>query len=56
MGARILAVAESFDPITNKRIYRANPLTPVDAIRDLSDHAGSWYGPAVVDALRVLYP
>lgn len=55
MGARIMAVAESFDTITNKRIYRANPLTAVDAIRDVSEHSGSRYDPAVVDALRALY-
>jgi HD-GYP domain-containing protein (c-di-GMP phosphodiesterase class II) len=55
MGARIMAVAESFDTITNKRIYRANALTPVDAIRDISEHSGSGYDPAVVDALRALY-
>jgi HD-GYP domain-containing protein (c-di-GMP phosphodiesterase class II) len=55
MGARIIAVAESFDFITNKRLYRANPLTAVDAIRDISEHSGSWYDPAVVEALRTLY-
>jgi HD-GYP domain-containing protein (c-di-GMP phosphodiesterase class II) len=55
MGARILAVAESFDTITNERIYRANSLTAMDAIRDVSEHSGSRYDPAVVDALRALY-
>jgi HD-GYP domain-containing protein (c-di-GMP phosphodiesterase class II) len=54
MGARIMAVAESFDTITNKRIYRANLLTAVDAIRDISEHSGTWYDPGVVDALRAL--
>jgi response regulator RpfG family c-di-GMP phosphodiesterase len=54
MGARIIAVAESFDFITNKWHYRANPLTAADAIRDISEHSGSWYDPAVVDALRAL--
>jgi HD-GYP domain-containing protein (c-di-GMP phosphodiesterase class II) len=56
MGARMIAVAESFDTITNKRIYRANALTPLDAIRDIGEHSGSWYDPTVVDALRALYP
>jgi HD-GYP domain-containing protein (c-di-GMP phosphodiesterase class II) len=55
IGARILAVAESFDAITTKRIYRANPLTPVDAIRNINKRSGSWYDPAVVDALRALH-
>jgi putative nucleotidyltransferase with HDIG domain len=54
MGARIMAVAESFDFITNKWPYRANPLTAVDAIRDISEHSGSWCDTAVVDALRAL--
>ena len=55
MGARILAVAESFDAITNERIYSAKTLSSVDAIRDISEHSVSWYDPAVVDALRALY-
>jgi len=54
MGARIIAVAESFDFISNKWPYRANPLTAADAIRDISEHSGSWYDPAVVDALCAL--
>jgi putative nucleotidyltransferase with HDIG domain len=54
MGARIVAVAESFDTITNKRIYRADPLGAVDAIRDISERSGSWYDPTVVGALRAL--
>jgi HD-GYP domain-containing protein (c-di-GMP phosphodiesterase class II) len=56
MGARIVAVAESFDTITNQRIYRPSQLTPVDAMRDISEHSGSWYDPTVVDALSVLHP
>src|SRR2546430_1752758 len=55
LGARILAVAESFDTITNERIYRAKTLSSVDAIRDISEHASSWYDRAVVDTLRALY-
>ena len=55
VGARILAVAESFDTITNERIYRAKTLSSVDAIRDISEHVGSWYDRAVVDTLRALY-
>jgi HD-GYP domain-containing protein (c-di-GMP phosphodiesterase class II) len=54
MGARIVAVAESFDFITIKWSYRANPLSHLDALRDISEHSGSWYDPNVVDALRAL--
>src|SRR3979411_1733065 len=56
VGARIMAVAASFDFITNAWPFRANPLTPLEAVRDIGEHAGSWYDPAVVDALRALYP
>jgi putative two-component system response regulator len=54
IGARIIAVAESFDFITNKWHYRANAVTAANAIRDISGHSGSWYDPAVVEALRAL--
>jgi response regulator RpfG family c-di-GMP phosphodiesterase len=55
MGARVVAVAESFDFITNKWLYRPNPLSVADAIRDISEHSGTWYDPAVVDVLHALY-
>jgi HD-GYP domain-containing protein (c-di-GMP phosphodiesterase class II) len=55
VGGRIMAVAESFDFITNTWPFRANLLTPLEAVRDLGEHSGSWYDPAVVDALRALY-
>jgi HD-GYP domain-containing protein (c-di-GMP phosphodiesterase class II) len=54
MGARIVAVAEAFDTTTNRRIYRADHLSAVEAIRDISVRSGSWYDPTVVDALRAL--
>lgn len=56
LGARMLAVAESFDTITNKRIYRTKVLTPAEAIRDISERSRSWYDPTIVGALRALYP
>ncbi|MEP6753728.1 MAG: HD-GYP domain-containing protein [Candidatus Dormiibacterota bacterium] len=54
-GARILAVAESFDCITGPRLYKPHPMTPLEAVEDISEHSGSWYDPAVVDALRGLH-
>lgn len=54
MGARIMAVAESFDTITNKRIYRAECLPELEAMDDIKKHSGFWYDPAVVDALQAL--
>jgi putative two-component system response regulator len=56
LGARIVAVAESFDTITNDRVYHVNHLTTRQALRDITEHSGSWYDPAVVAALRALYP
>lgn len=55
MGARILAVAESFDTITNPRIYRRDSLSSEGAIHDIREHAGSWYDPSVVDSLDKLF-
>ena len=55
LGARIMAVAEAFDTITHERVYSARVLTPVEAIRDISEHSGYWYDPVVVDALQALY-
>jgi HD-GYP domain-containing protein (c-di-GMP phosphodiesterase class II) len=55
IASRILAVAESFDTMTNRRIYRDSAVSPVNAVRDISEHSGSWYDPAVVDALGALH-
>ncbi len=55
LGARILAVAESFDTITHPRPYRRGSLTISDALRDMGERSGTWYDPAVVDALSSLY-
>jgi HD-GYP domain-containing protein (c-di-GMP phosphodiesterase class II) len=55
IGARVVAVAESFDAMTNERIYRTNPLSSAEAIQDISERSGSWYDPNVVEALLLLY-
>jgi len=54
-GARILAVADSFDTITGARLYRRSLMTPVEGVEDISRRAGHWYDPNVVDALRSLH-
>jgi predicted MFS family arabinose efflux permease len=51
-GARILAVADSFDTITGPRLYRQSLMTPIEGVEDISYRASSWYDPNVVDALR----
>lgn len=54
-GARILAVADSFDTITGPRLYRQSLMTPIEGVEDISRRAGHWYDPNVVDALRELH-
>lgn len=55
LGARIIAVADSFDTISTARVYRPTHLTPVEAVEDITARAASWYDPQVVNALRQLY-
>jgi putative nucleotidyltransferase with HDIG domain len=54
-GARILAVADSFDTITGTRLYRSSLMTPIEGVEDISRRADHWYDPNVVDALRELH-
>jgi putative nucleotidyltransferase with HDIG domain len=54
-GARILAVADSFDTITGTRLYRPSMMTPIEGVEDISRRASTWYDPNVVDALRELH-
>ena len=54
-GARILAVADSFDTITGTRLYGASLMTPIEGVEDISRRANNWYDPNVVDALRDLH-
>jgi putative nucleotidyltransferase with HDIG domain len=54
-GARILAVADSFDTITGPRLYRQSLMTPLEGVEDVSRRADKWYDPNVVDALRELH-
>lgn len=51
LGARILAVADAYVAMTSPRPYRA-AFSDKEALRELSDKAGTQFDPAVVDALR----
>ena len=54
LEAKILAVAESYDAMTNERPYRPAK-TPEEAIAEMGRYAGGQFDGAVVDALvRVL--
>jgi two-component system, cell cycle response regulator len=53
LGARIFAVADTFDAMTNDRPYRA-ALSWEEALAELERCAGSQFDPAVVAAMRRL--
>jgi MFS family permease len=55
LGARIIAVADSFDTITGPRIYRRSVMTPLEAVDEISVGSGEFYDPDVVNALRSLH-
>ena len=55
LGARILAVADSFDTMTSPRLYRKTFLSQAAAVDEISSLASRWYDPKVVDALRSLH-
>ena len=55
LGARIFAVADALDAMTNDRPYRSR--MPWDeAFKKLRDDAGTHFDPAVIDALTVCEP
>lgn len=54
LGARIMAVADTFDAITSHRPYRP-PRVHKDAIRILENEAGRQLDPAVVEAFITYY-
>lgn len=55
LGARIMAVAESFDTITIGRVYRKSLMTPIEAVEDINRGVNHWYDPDVVNALREIH-
>ena len=49
LGARIMAVADSFDAMTTSRPY-AKKFTPQEAIEEIKRCSGTQYDPKIVDA------
>lgn len=56
LGARILAVANAYQAMTQTRPYRGDPLTYEQALAALRQEAGSKWDPLVVDALARIAP
>jgi len=55
LGARIFAVADALDAMTNDRPYR-DRMAWDDAVSEIRDGAGTHFDPAVIDALTVCEP
>jgi len=55
LGARIFAVADALDAMTNDRAYRGR-MSWDDAFTELRKGAGSHFDPSVIDALTVCEP
>ncbi len=53
--ARIIAVADVFDALTSKRIYRKNDFSDYEALEYLKRYKNKWFDPDVVDTLVKLY-
>ncbi len=51
LGARIVAVADAFQAMVERRAYRP-PRTPAQTLAELTLNAGTQFDPACVDALR----
>jgi putative nucleotidyltransferase with HDIG domain len=54
LGARIISVCDSYDTMTRARIFRPTVKSPLVAAQELRDLSGSWYDPAVVEAMIVV--
>lgn len=55
LGARIVAVADSFDAMTSKRIYQ-RAITPAQAMEEIRKGRATLYDPDVVDAFLAIWP
>jgi putative nucleotidyltransferase with HDIG domain len=55
LGARIIAVADSYDAITNDRPYQ-KALSPTEARKIIRNNAGTQFDPVVVDIFESVIP
>jgi putative two-component system response regulator len=54
LGARIVAVADSFDAMTTSRVYQ-NAIPPQQALEEIMNGSGTMYDPAVVEAFLAVW-
>lgn len=54
LAARIVSVADSFDAMTSKRVYRSQPLTTEYVINEFKRNSGTQFDPCAVRALIAL--
>ena len=48
LGARIMAVADTYDAMTSQRPYRKKPFTKQEAIEEIKKNSGTQFDPAVI--------
>ena len=53
LGSRIIAVADAYDVMTHRQIYR-DPMSRGDVVREIQRCSGTQFDPAVVDALLAM--
>jgi len=50
IGARIVAVVDTYDAMMSQRTYQQEPLSKSEAVEELRKHAGTQFDPTVVEA------
>jgi putative two-component system response regulator len=55
LPARLCTVADVFDAITTRRVYRREPMSPQDARNDILQGSGTRFDPAVVAAFDLCF-
>lgn len=49
--ARVIAIADAFDAMTNPRPYRSTPLSYDEALSEIQIHSGTQFDPYIVDKI-----
>ena len=51
LAARIMAIADVYDALVSKRVYK-DPMAPVDAFKIILEGAGSHFDPNIIDIIK----